>query len=243
MSASELELSIVLPAYEEEGSLREMLPALQNCAGSLTPLHEIVVVDTMEPRDATPNLCAKLGVRYCARRGGDRYGDAVRTGFSEARGKWILMMDADGSHNPTVIPRLWEHRQSSDLVIASRYVLGGKTENPAILILMSQTVNVIFRLVLNLNCYDVSNSCRLYRAADVKALDLECSNFDIVEEILVKLGAMHPGLRIKEVPFTFEKRKAGKTKRRLVIFILGYVGTLFRLLRLKWRSQRASARP
>src|SRR5205085_7298845 len=129
-----------------------------------------------------------------------------------ARGRWVLVMDGDGSHNPLTVPELWQHRQDNDLVIASRYVRGGQTENPAILIFMSQIVNVVFRLALRLKCLDVSNSFRLYRGDDVRSLRLECNHFDIVEEILVKLAGLRPGFRIKEVPFTFERRKAGKTK-------------------------------
>jgi dolichol-phosphate mannosyltransferase len=237
---NEIELSVVLPAYEEAGSLKQLLPILKESAQSLTSSHEILVVDTQEPRDDTPALCAALGVTYLPRRGGDLYGDAVRTGMANARGQWILMMDADGSHNPRVFAQLWQHREEFDLVIASRYVRGGETENPAILIFMSHVVNIIFRVLLNLKCYDVSNSFRLYRGDDVRSLQLECNHFDIVEEILVKLVGSRKEFRIKEVPSTFEKRKAGKTKRRLLVFILGYLGTLLRLLRLKAKARRTS---
>jgi len=236
---NEIELSIVLPAYEEAESLEQVLPILQQVTAGLARSHEILVVDTLQPRDDTPNVCSRLGVSYLPRRGGDLYGDAVRTGFQSARGRFVVMMDGDGSHNPRTLPTLWEHRDAYDLVIASRYVRGGQTENPAVLILMSQMVNIIFRVVLGLKCYDVSNSFRLYRGADVRALNLECNHFDIVEEILVKLAALRSEFRIKEVPFTFEKRKAGKTKRQLLTFILGYVGTLLRLLRLQARAKRS----
>ncbi len=236
---NDVELSIVLPAYEEADSLSQVLPVLQEVAAGLTPGFEILVVDTMQPRDNTPAVCQRLGVTYQPRRGGDLYGDAIRTGFRVARGRFVVVMDGDGSHNPRALPSLWEHGQASDLVIASRYVRGGQTENPAVLILMSRMVNVIFRLALRLQCYDVSNSFRLYRGADVRGLQLECNHFDIVEEILVKLAALRPDFRIKEVPFTFEKRKAGRTKRQLLTFILGYVGTLWRLLRLQAKAKRS----
>jgi dolichol-phosphate mannosyltransferase len=237
---NEIELSVVLPAYEEAGSLKQLLPVLKESAQSLTSSYEILVVDTQQPRDDTPALCAALGVTYLPRRGGDLYGDAVRTGITRARGRWIMMMDADGSHNPRIFPQLWQHRHEFDLVVASRYVRGGQTENPAILIFMSHIVNIIFRVVLNLKCYDVSNSFRLYRGDDARSLQLECNHFDIVEEILVKLTGSRKEFRIKEVPSTFEKRKAGTTKRRLLVFILGYLGTLLRLLRLQAKAKRTS---
>jgi dolichol-phosphate mannosyltransferase len=64
---------------------------------------------------------------------------------------------------------------------------GGKTENPAILVWTSLIVNVMLLMVLGLKCADVSNNFRLYRGHDLRALSLECENFDIVEVILVKL--------------------------------------------------------
>jgi dolichol-phosphate mannosyltransferase len=235
---NDVELSVVLPAYEEADNLRQIFPALKDVLSTLTSRHEILVVDTREARDHTPNLCKEFGVTYVSRRGGDLYGDAIRTGFAMARGEWVAMMDADGSHNPRALSELWQHRLNHDLVVASRYVRGGQTENPAILILMSHIVNVVFRLALRLKCYDVSNSFRLYRGSDVRSLHLECDNFDIVEEILVKLANSRRNFRIKEVPFTFEKRKAGKTKRRLIVFVFGYLGTLVRLWHLKGKAKR-----
>ncbi len=238
MSQQEIEVSIVLPAYEEAENLKLLLPQLRAVLGSLSPAFEIVVVDTEQPRDATPEVCRENGVRYLPRAGGSFYGDAVRTGVRNALGKYIVCMDADGSHDPEFLSQLWKYRDDYDLVIASRYVPGGKTENPAILIGMSLMVNVAFRLVLGLRCHDVSNSFRLYQGDALRALELECNHFDVVEEILVKLSSPRQPYRIKEVPFTFKKRHAGKTKRDLLSFALNYLGTLCRLHRLKRKIKK-----
>jgi len=210
-----------------------LLPRLAETARSLTDRFEILVVDTQSPLDETPAVCEQLGATYVPRSGGDTYGDAVKTGIAHSRGRYVILMDADGSHNPGFLPKLWEHRETHDLVIASRYMRGGQTENPAILIFMSLAVNVVFRVVLGLHCLDVSNSFRLYRGDDLRRLTLRCRNFDIVEEILVTLNFSQAGYRIKEVPFTFEQRKAGKTKRKLLPFALSYLAVLYRLYQLK----------
>ena len=243
MIESAPELSIVLPAYEEARNLDMLLPKLHDAAKAFGVSYELVVVDAEQPRDDTPDVCARHGAKYQPRSGGELYGHAIRTAQQAARGRFVVLMDADGSHSPAFLPKLWEHRESADMVIASRYVEGGKTDNPAILIFMSQVVNVVFRVVLRLNCADVSNSFRLYRGADLRSLDLECDNFDIVEEILVKLVFSRPGYRLKEVPFVFEQRKAGRTKRKLVTFAIGYLGTLVRLHRLKRKAMSAKSRP
>jgi dolichol-phosphate mannosyltransferase len=193
----------------------------------------ILVVDAQAPLEGTREVCAgHARVAHLHREGGNTYGDAIRTGFRRAEAEWIVVMDGDGSHHPRYLADLWAARADADLVVASRYVAGGGTENPAFLILMSLMVNVVFRWVLGLPCHDVSNSYRLYRAERVQSLELECDNFDIVEEILAKLIHQVPPCRIKEIPVLFERRKAGESKRNLVAFALGYVFTLGRLLAL-----------
>jgi dolichol-phosphate mannosyltransferase len=225
-----------LPAYEEADNLRILLPQLRQIASSLASSSEILVIDAETPRDDTPAVCEKNKVRHLPRTGGSLYGDAIRTAIKNATGKYVILMDADGSHDPSFLAQLWKFREQYDVVIASRYVPGGRTDNPAILIFLSLVVNVVFRLVLNLNCRDVSNSFRLYQGDQFRALRLDCSNFDIVEEILIKLNPGDRPLRLKEVPFTFQKRKEGKTKRDLVAFALTYAATLYRLYRIKHKA-------
>ena len=80
-----------------------------------------------------------------------------------------------------------------------------------------------------MDCHDLSNSFKLYRSADLKRLRLRCANFDIVEEIVFKIVKGNPKVRIQELPFTFQQRLHGKTKRNLARFIINYWVTLLRL--------------
>jgi len=237
-ASSDIQLTIALPAYEEAANLELLLPRLKAVFDRLAVPCEVVVADTEQPRDATPEVCARHGARYVPRVGGALYSHAVNTAIQHSKGKWVVFMDADGSHSPEFIEKLWAERDHADLVIASRYMPGGKTENPAILVWMSLVVNVMFRMVLGLKCADVSNSFRLYKGDDLRALSLECENFDIVEEILVKLCCANQNYRVKEIPFVFEKRKAGKTKRNLITFAMSYIGTLVKLARLKRQAMK-----
>ncbi len=223
------ELSVVLPAYLEEENLKELLPGLRAVLDRAGLTYEIVVVDALAPRDNTAAVCALHGAVYINREHGEFFGDAVRTGIRKASGKFLLFMDADGSHQPGLIPDLLRHRDACDVVVASRYVEGGGTENPKLLIFMSRVLNFVYSLVLNIDCRDVSNSFKLYRAKDLKPLRLYCSNFDIVEEILYKIVKNNPAAKIKEIPFTFGKRKFGETKRNLAAFMLFFLWTLVRL--------------
>jgi dolichol-phosphate mannosyltransferase len=227
------DLSVILPSYEEAGNLRMILPELKSTLSALGISFEILVVDTEIPRDETPVICGENEVAYIPRTGGSLYSHALKTGITHAKGTRILCMDSDGSHPPSFVPEMWSARERADLVIASRYVTGGGTENPAVLIFLSYLVNVIFRLILGIRCKDLSNSFRLYRGDDLRSLHLECRNFDIIEEILLKLSLRNTRFSILELPFTFQTRKEGRTKRDLMAFMFSYLGTLRRLRRLK----------
>jgi len=226
---NDVELSVVLPAYREEENLRGLLPRLKAALSAITPDHELLVVDSLKPLDATAEACSANGARCVNRKGSDLFGDAVRTGITEARGRFVIFMDADGSHAPEFIGQLYSHRDEADIVIASRYIEGGDTENNPLLIAMSHALNWLYGAVLGIKCRDISNSFKLYRGEQLKALKLYCGNFDIVEEILVKIVRANSATRIKEIPFTFEKRKFGETKRNLAVFMFSFLVTLLRL--------------
>lgn len=225
----EIDLSIIMPAYLEEENLRLLLPRINSVVSELTDSFEVIVSDTKSPMDGTPQACAENNVRYINREGENTYGAAVRTGIKHAQGKKIIFMDADGSHHPEFIKKLYAQKDHSDIIIASRYIEGGHTENSAVLVLMSKIVNWGYAFVLNINCKDVSNSFKLYDAKMLKAISLKCENFDIVEEIIFKVIKNHPKLKILEIPFSFKQRMFGETKRNLPKFIITYVFTLIRL--------------
>lgn len=226
-------LSVVIPAYKEADSLKVLLPELIETLKKCVGVFEIIIVDTQSPMDDTAEVCKGFeNVRCINRSGGNFYGDAIRSGISEAKNSKTMVMDADGSHSSEYIPEMLEKAHSSDLVIGSRYTQGGKTENPQILIFMSWVVNVIFRVAFRIKVNDISNSFRIYDTAQLKSVELECNNFDIVEEILIKLLAIYPKMKYTEVPICFQKRLHGKSKRNLLLFAFSYLSTLYKIKRL-----------
>ena len=233
-----VELSIMIPAYLEGANLPELLPQIKAAAAALRPNFEVLIVDTQTNIDDTATVCQLNAVRHINRYGGNQYGDAIRTGIAEARGEYVLCMDADGSHSPSYFASMWAQRKSYDIVIGSRYAPGGHTDNPAVLIWMSYLVNLTFRLVFSLRAKDVTNSFRLYRRSVLTPLKLGSNDFDILEEILIKSVIQQTPARITEVPVTFARRKAGESKRQLLKFAFGYIKTLQKLRRFQADAKR-----
>lgn len=190
----------------------------------------------MESLDDTKEFCKKYRyVKYYNRENGNNYGDAIRTGIKYATMKYLVIMDADGSHPVDKIRELYNciEKDNIDLAICSRYVKDGDSHNGIILKFMSLIVNICYRTVFSLKVKDVSNSFRIYKSEMLKSINLECNNFDIVEEILIKLSRKYKNIKIKEIPIYFNKRLYGKSKRHLIRFIFSYVFSIIRLYKIK----------
>lgn len=228
-----MQLSVVIPAYREEDNLKMILPRLRDSLDSLKEECEVLVIGPMDTIDGSENICNGIGMNYIKREGGNSYGDAVRTGIKFAKGEYVIFMDADGSHSPEFINSLYKYRKEYDLIVASRYVKGGGSQNSKVLKFMSFIVNSGYSLFLNLHCKDVSNSFKLYKKSSLESLNLVSNNFDVIEEILYKLVKSTRPLKIKEIPYFFERRLLGRSKRNLVAFAISYFFTLIRLRIMK----------
>jgi dolichol-phosphate mannosyltransferase len=226
---NELELSILIPAYLEEENLRILLPRIKKIVGDLAISYEVIVVDTISPLDNTELVCQDHAVMYINRENGNKYGDAVRSAIKYGKGRYFLFMDADGSHSPEFIKTMYSGLMGNDVIIASRYVDGGRSDNRKILIFMSWCVNAMYTWFFGLKCKDVSNSFKIYKGDLLREISLKCNNFDVVEEILIKLKRNNKTLKIKEIPYTFKERMFGHTKRNLVAYVFSYVFTLLKL--------------
>ena len=229
-----MSISIILPAYQEAKNLSELLPAIKKVVSSIGQPYEILVIDTMTKKDNTDEICLENGCTYINRENGDDYGNAIRTGINKVTNKYIVTMDADGSHDPEDITRFYsEIEKGYDLIIGSRYINGGRSNNGIILRFMSYILNLTYRVFFGIKAKDISNSFRMYKTDQLKSLSLECNNFDIVEEIIIKLSVHVPSFKLLEIPVFFNERKYGESKRNLVKFIFSYISTIKKLKRIK----------
>ncbi len=226
---SQVDLSVLIPVLNERDNVVALLPRLHRVLDQLGCTREVLVVDGGS-RDGTAEAATGLGARVLVQQS-PGYGGALREGFATAVGAYVLTLDADLSHDPDFIIKMWRARDSADVVIASRYVKGGVAYMPFNRKLLSRVLNRFFALGLGLPVRDMSSGFRLYRAEVLAGLGLEGRNFDILEEVLVKAYAA--GWSVVEIPFTYYPRDAGSSHARVVAFGLDLLRAFARLWGLR----------
>ena len=207
-------LSVLIPASNQASRLERLVPALRRELQSLELSHELLVIDPQST-------------------GG--YGGALRTGFAEALGEYILTLDADGSHDPAFLTAMWAARHGADVVIASRYVEGGDAQMPRPRKALSRSLSFALRRGLSLPYSDLSSGYRLYRRAALESLPLQATGFDILQEVLIRMVAA--GYSIREVPLHY--RALGASRAWLARFALSHLKTFLAMWKL--RNSIASA--
>ncbi len=220
-----MDVSVVLPVLNEGENLRALLPRLSALFEHLHLRYEVITVDGGS-RDGTREIAASLGARVVdeRRRG---YAGALATGFDEARGDYILTLDADMSHEPAFVAKMWRARHQADVVIASRYIRGGVAYASWGRRALSRLLNLVLRRLLSMPVRDLSSGFRLYRREAVQGLEFEGRNFEVLEEILVKAFAR--GFSVVEVPFTYFPREEGSSHARLIRFGLDLARSAMKL--------------
>jgi len=222
---SPTETTIIIAAKNEAENLAELLPALRNSGWT-----DILVVDG-HSIDGTGDVCEKYRVPV-VRDGGRGKGDALRVGLRSAKSRFVVFMDADGSHEPADLTALLAPLRAgrADLVIASR-LLGGSSE-------LHGGFDEFFRLTGSsfiTACINhkyrvrLSDSQNGYRAGDrekLLGLDTRENSTTIEQEMLFK--ALSRGLRVVEVPSHEYPRKHGKSHIRLSRVFLNYIYSLLK---------------
>ena len=223
------QLAIVIPAWNERGNIELLLPALKEKVADLGLRAEIVVVDGGSC-DGTGAAAERLGARVVVQKE-PGYGSALLAGFAATIAPYIVTMDADLSHRPVFLEEFWRRRNDAEVLIASRYVPGGRAEMGWFRRLLSQVLNRTYRRVLSLPIRDLSSGFRLYHRDVLAGLRLVARDYDLLEEILLRIQA--EGWRIEEVPFHYMARGSGRSHVRLFKFGWSFVKTLVRMWRLR----------
>src|SRR5437870_9748987 len=222
-------LAVVIPALNERENLDLLIPAVKEVVAAIGLTIEILVVDGGST-DGTPQAATRWGARVVVQR--ERgYGGALLAGFAATSAPYIVTMDADLSHRPVFLEEFWRRRDEAEVLIASRYVPGGRADMSRFRRLLSHILNFTYSRILSFPLRDLSSGFRMYHRDVLMGLTLVARDFDMLEEILIRVHAV--GWLILEIPFHYMSRGSGRSHVRLFKFGWAFAKTLVRMWRLR----------
>lgn len=230
---------VIIPTYNEMENIEKIIRAVFGLEKSF----HILVIDDGSP-DHTGDKVEELiekefkGSLFCLHRKGKLgLGTAYITGFKwalEHGYEYIFEMDADFSHDPNDLPRLYAacHDEGYDLAIGSRYVSGVNVVNwPIGRVLMSYFASQYVRLVTGFKVHDTTAGFKCYKRRVLETIPLDQVRFKGYGfQIEMKFTAYKIGFKIKEVPVIFVNRREGVSKMSGGIFGEAFFG----VMRLRW---------
>jgi dolichol-phosphate mannosyltransferase len=235
-----LEKLVVIPTYNEKENISSILHAIFN----LNEGFHVLVIDDGSP-DGTANIVKELQSKFPdilfieERKGKLGLGTAYIHGFRWAleRGyAFIFEMDADFSHNPGDLSRLYEacKYKGADLAVGSRYIRGGGVVNwPKDRIALSKGGSLYTRIITWMPIKDPTAGFMCYRREVLETINLDKITFvGYAFQIAMKFTAWKLGFKVKEVPIIFRDRTHGVSKMNKGIVKEGILG----VLKLRWKS-------
>lgn len=234
MDIDVLELSIVLPTYNELENISIIIPKIEDVLKDIK--HEIIVVDDNSP-DNTAGCVLELNKKYgnirlITRLNKNGIGSALREGYRHAKGDIILSSDADLSFSVEDMIRLTNSiKDGNDLVLGCRHKIKGsyyeiKGARTVIKGFISRLGNMILCGLSGAGVHDFSANFRAIRRTAWRELDIKENTNIMLIEMVIK--AKSKGMKIAEIPVSFNDRIHGKSKLKLsieipkVIFKMGY---------------------
>lgn len=235
---------VIIPTYNERENIENIIRKVFSLDGGF----DILIIDDGSP-DGTAAIIKRLQQEFperlhmIERPGKLGLGTAYITGFKWSIDKgydYTFEMDADFSHNPEDLPRLYQAcKDGADLAIGSRYCDGISVINwPIGRIIMSYYASVYVRTVLGMKVYDCTAGFKCYSNKVLRTIDLdkvEMKGYGF--QIEMKYTTYKLGFKITEVPIIFVNRKAGTSKMSGGIFGEAFWG----VLKLRFRKLKPKA--
>jgi dolichol-phosphate mannosyltransferase len=227
-------VSVVLPTYNEREGIAELVAEILAVARRADLDAEVLVVDDASPDGTAAHVEAVFrtepAVRVRVRRDERGLASAIRQGIAEARGDVVVVMDSDGNHDPALLPLMVRCAEAFDVVIGSRYVLGGGMLTSRFRYWASYGFNVIIRLVLGLRIHDSLSGYLAFRPGVLRGVDPEAVFYGYGDYAIRLLHhVVREGGSVLEIPTVYRFRKGGESKTRFFAYVWTYLASVLRL--------------
>jgi glycosyltransferase involved in cell wall biosynthesis len=230
MSRKIMLLSIIIPVYNEELTVGNVIDRVKNVMQKTGLKHEIIVVDDCS-YDKSLEVAKKHNAKIYTLKEHLGKGYALRAGFAKAKGDIIITIDSDGSHRPEELPRVLAPilQDKADLVIGSRYLNQKNVASRKLNAFGVQIFNFLIQLLTGVAITDSQSGYRAMKREVLKNQKLKSGGYEIESEMLVKTAKK--GFRVTEVPISFQQRTYGRSgvdpmvdgSKILLSIILAYV--------------------
>jgi glycosyltransferase involved in cell wall biosynthesis len=230
MDNNETLLSVVIPVFNEEPTVGNVIGRLKSVLQEIGFKHEIIIVDDCS-EDRSLEISKSQSVKVYSLKKHMGKGYALRAGFAKAKGEIIATIDSDGSHRPEELPRLLAPilQDKADLVIGSRFLREKPVSTRKLNALGVRLFNVLIKILTRTEVSDSQSGYRVIKSEVLKNLSLKSGEYEIESEMLVKTARR--GFRVREVPISFEQRTYGKSRldpvvdgfKILLSIILAYI--------------------
>ena len=216
-SSAEPRILVSLATYNEATNIASLIGEIHK----IVPAADVLVIDDNSP-DGTGKIVEEMKandprIHVLHRPGKLGLGTATLAAMNfamENNYDYLQNMDADGQHPPRYLPGILAGMSKYDVMIGSRYVKGGGTENwPFPRRVMSQSVNMLVRMLFRMPVKDASGAYRCYRVSKLREAHLERTRsrgYSFQQEVLFR--CFKAGCKIGEYPILFENRRGGTSK-------------------------------
>ncbi len=225
------ELIVVVPTYNEAASIALLLSSLHEAL----PLARAIVVDDNSP-DGTAEVARRAGgwVEVVVRGAKMGLGSAYREGFRralESGRAYVAQLDADLSHDPRALVVMLGQLDCADVVVGSRYVVGGSVANwSGWRRVVSRAANLFARVALDSPIADLTSGFKLFRREVLVALqDAPAVAGGYAFQVETTTLALRMGFRVCEVAITFDERAEGRSKIAVLPTMIETLTTIYRL--------------
>lgn len=217
-----MKLSILIPAYNEEESIRETIESIETALNKIRIEHEIVIIND-NSKDNTLDVLEELSkkntsIKYFTNDSGNNgFGYAVRYGLERFTGDCVAIMMADLSDSPYDLIKYYTTMLEGDYdcVFGSRWIKGGKVvDYPFVKKVVNRLANRIIRLVMSIRYDDTTNAFKLYKREVIEGIQPILSpHFNLTIELPLK--AIIRGYSYKVIPNSWTNRKYGESKLKI----------------------------
>ncbi len=238
-----MKVSVILPTYNEKGNIIELVDEIMVLLSAMNVEKEIIVVDDNSP-DNTGKLVqdsffedesVKVFIRIEER----GLATAIRYGIEKSSGDIIVVMDTDFNHEPKMLPQMVKFLEYYDIIVGSRFTMGGGMYN-SFRYILSYFFNFFVRIALGTRLQDNLSGFFSIRREVLFALEFDKIFWGYGDYFFRLLFyAEKLGANILDIPVVYQERKTGESKTQLLPLIIQYTTAL---IKLRFFTQRRNIR-